>query len=115
MSANGRTRPVCELDAKNSATWAPNLRSLFVEREAHFERHLPMCELPFLKITARLGDLKPAHVANRFLRARQRVLHRLLEPIWGRTNQLDFFVNVLAHKFTFRRRGGGRQTISLKR
>ncbi len=70
---------------------------LLVEREADFQRHLPVGNLAFFDVAARFAHLKPAHVANGFPGARQRVFHGVVKRIRRRTNQLDFFVNVISH------------------
>ncbi len=91
----------CDLSAK--------FKILLVQGEADFERHLPVRDLSFFEITARLGYFEPAHVANSLLRARQRILYRLLKPFRGRTDQFDFFVNVISHGCILWRAVRGRQ------
>jgi hypothetical protein len=48
-------------------------------------------------ITARLGHLKPPHVANRLARARQRIVDRLLHSVRRRADDLNFLINVFSH------------------
>jgi hypothetical protein len=62
-----------------------------------------MRNLSFFEVAASLGDLKPPHVANRFLRSREGIVHRFLEAVRRGTYQLDLFVNVICHAQVFDR------------
>ena len=72
---------------------------LLIERETDFQRDLPMVYLAILDMSAGLAHFEPAHVTNRFFGARDGIFDRVLDSIRRGTDQLDFFVNVIAHAF----------------
>src|SRR5205085_9587587 len=54
---------------------------LFVEREANFERDLPVIDLAVLNVAARFSDLEPAHVSDGFSGALQGILYRFFDAL----------------------------------
>lgn len=74
-------------------------RFLFLQREPHLNRHLPVPDFAVLDVAAGLGDFEPAHVADGFGGLGQGGFHGVLDAVGGRAHQFDLFVNVIAHEF----------------
>jgi hypothetical protein len=68
-----------------------------LQGEADFDRHLPMGDAVVFDLSARLDHLEPAQVAERLGGFRHRVLDRFFNAVRGGTDELDFFVDVIAH------------------
>src|SRR5260370_8084653 len=83
--------------------WRLSKSQLPFQGEADFQRHLPIRDVPFLQITARLGNLKPAHVADGLFCPGKCILNRVFDSVRRGTDQLDLFVNVVAHRVHFSR------------
>ena len=70
-----------------------------IQREADLQGHLPVRDASLLEIAARFGNLEPAHVADGFLCPGKRVLNSVFHSVRRRTDQLNLFVNMIAHRF----------------
>jgi len=71
--------------------------SLVLERETNLECHLPVTDFAIIDVSARLGDLKPTHVADSLLGTGQRIFYRLLKSIRRGANQFNFLIDVIRH------------------
>jgi hypothetical protein len=56
-----------------------------------------MTDFAVLNVTTGLGYLKPAHVADGFLSACQRILYCILKSLRRGANDLNLFVNMIRH------------------
>jgi hypothetical protein len=63
-----------------------------------------MTDFAVFDISARLGDLKPPHVADGFLGTRQRIRYRVLKSVRRGANDLNLFVNMIRHALIISRR-----------
>jgi hypothetical protein len=70
---------------------------LLLKREPNLERDLPVTDFAVLDVSAGLGYLKPAHVADGLFSSRQRVFYCLFKSVGRGTNHLNLFVNMLRH------------------
>lgn len=65
------------------------------ERKPNLQRHLPVRDLAFLDMAARVNDFEPADVAHRFRRFRDGAIDRVFDAGRGAAGQL--YINVGAH------------------
>jgi hypothetical protein len=85
--------------AAASAVGAARRTYLAVQRKSDFQRDLPVAKFSvFVNVTARFGHLEPPHVTNGLFCPLYRVANCFIETFRRRTDQLYFFVNVIAHK-----------------
>lgn len=56
-----------------------------------------MIDFAVFDVSARLGHLKPPHVADGFLSACQRIRYCVLKSVRRRANDLNLLVNMIRH------------------
>jgi len=71
--------------------------ALIVEGKTDLDRDLPMANLAILEVSPRFDDLEPTHVPHCFGGALDGILHRLVTADRGRTDEGDYFINMVAH------------------
>jgi hypothetical protein len=82
---------------QNRGLRADSLYSLVLERETDLECHLPVTDFAIIDVSARLGDLKPTHIADGLPGTGQRNLYRLLKTILLGANQYNIHIYVIRH------------------
>ena len=65
----------------SGAAFDKNAAISALQGETNLERHLPMTDFAVFDVSARLGYLKPPHVADGFLSACQRIRYRVLKSV----------------------------------
>ena len=83
------------LDVHKPVGWLG--RQLFVEREAHLDRDLPVPDLSIFDMAAGFNNLEPPKITQAAARFGERVLDRILDAIGGRAHKFDLLVDMIAH------------------
>src|SRR5688500_12920668 len=68
-----------------------------IERESNLHGHLPVRDFIVLDVPAHFSDFEPSHVADRFGSTIDRVVYGVLDAVWGGTDKLDLFVDMVIH------------------
>jgi hypothetical protein len=68
-----------------------------IQREADLHCNLPVRNLIIFKVTAQFGDFKPLHISDRLAGSRDRVIHGAFNAVRRRTDELNFFIDVVTH------------------
>ena len=70
---------------------------LFIHGKANFDRHLPVMHFSLFNIAARFNYLKPPQIFDCFVRAVNRLTHRVFNGSGGGAGKFDDFIDWVFH------------------